>query len=208
MLFKNKRRVIIFLSCLLLLLLYVTRNVSILIPFSLALIALFLFSYIDRAFHFNFPEVYYVYIFAIFVLGTIIGPGDPPFGLYYRDIFFDKVLHFLNPILMCAILFYTLDRLQISLKWKLIMTVGLVFGILGLWEIGEYLSDVWLGTLNQGVYVYDVVTQLKAQQLSDPITDTMRDLIFGLLGSITFVAYKITEFHFTKLTKTKKGMRS
>ena len=204
MLFKNKRRVIILFTCLLLLLLYVTRSLSILIPFSLTIIAIFLFSYIDRAFHFDFPEVYYVYVFAIFVLGTIIGPGNPPFGLYYRDIFFDKVLHFLNPILMCAIMFYILNRLSISIKWKLLMTIGLVFGILGLWEIGEYVSDVFFGTGHQGVYVKDFVSKLREQQLSDPLTDTMRDLIFGLIGSITFVTYKFLHFYFVHMKRKTK----
>ena len=167
MLFKNKRRIVIALSAILILLLYVTRKLSILIPFSITVIALLLFSYIDKSFKLNFPESFYVYVFAIFFLGTIIGPGPPPLGLYYREIFFDKVLHFLNPFMLSAIVFVILDRLDITLKWKLIMTVGLVFGILGLFEIGEYLSDVWLGTINQGVYVKDLITRVKVKKITD-----------------------------------------
>ncbi len=196
MLFKNKRRVIIALFSILILLLYFTRSLSILIPFSVTLIALLLFNYIDKSFKFNFPEAFYIYIFAIFILGTIVGPGTPPFGFYYREIFFDKALHFLNPVMMSAIIFFILNRLEITLKWKLLMTVMIVFGILGLFEIGEYLSDAWFGTFNQGVFIRDFVTKLKLEEVSDPLTDTMRDLIFGLIGSFVFVCYKVLSFHF------------
>jgi len=196
MLFKNKRRVVIALTSILILLLYATRSLSILIPFTVTILALLLFHYIDKSFKFNFPEVFYVYIFAIVVLGTIIGPGAPPFGLYYREIFFDKVLHILSPFLMSAIVFFMLNNLKITLKWKLLITVGLVFGILGLFEIGEYLSDVWFGTLYQGVYIKNFIIKSEFEIITDPLTDTMRDLIFGLIGSSIYVGYKSLGVYF------------
>mgnify|MGYP001614938375 FL=1 len=76
------------------------------------------------------------------------------------------------------------------------MTVGLVFSILGLFEIGEYLSDVFFGTLHQGVYLMDFVSLVKYKVIIQPIDDTMQDLIFGLLGSISFVLYKYIEIRF------------
>ncbi len=190
MLFKNRRRAIIFLTSLLILLLYITRSFSIVIPFSLTIIALLLFNYIDKSFKFNFPEIFYYYVFIIFLFGAILGPGNPPLGFYYKQTFYDKILHSIGPFMMSSILFFILNRLNITLKWKLLMTVGLVFGILGLFEIGEYLSDAWFGTLNQGVYLYDVVAQVKFKLVTDPLTDTMRDLIFGLIGSGAYVGYK------------------
>ena len=191
MLPKNQRRAVIILVSVLILLLYVTRSVSVIIPFSITVLALLLFYYIDRSFKFDFPEAFYIYIFFIFITGTIIGGAYPPFGLYYREIFFDKFLHFISPIMMSAVVFFILNRLDITLKWKLLMTVGLVFGILGAFESGEYLSDVWFGTLHQGVYIKDFVDKIKPPELiSDPLTDTMQDLIFGLLGSIVFVCFK------------------
>lgn len=196
MLFKTKRRAIITFVSLLILILYFSRSLSILIPFSVTVLALLLFRYIDKSFKFNFPDVYYVYVFAIFVLGTIIGPGTPPFGLYYREIFYDKMLHTLSPFLISAIMFFILNRLDITLRWKLVMTVGLVFGILGIFEIGEYLSDVWFGTLNQGVYFKEFVETVKVQETSDPLTDTMSDLIFGLFGSLAYIGYKVFRYHF------------
>ncbi len=189
MLFKTRRRAIITLTIALMILLYFTRSFSVLIPFSITIIALLLFLYIDNSFKFNFPERFYVYIFLMFIFGLIVGPGNPPFGLYYREIFFDKFLHFISPIMISAIVFFILNKLKITLKWKLLMTVGLVFGILGLFEIGEYLSDVWFDTLHQGVYLKDFISQLKVETLTDPLDDTMQDLIYGLMGSVTFVAF-------------------
>jgi len=193
MIFKNRRRIIIVLVSLFILLLYFSRNLSIIIPFIITIVALLLFRYIDRSFNFRFPEIYYIYIFIIFGLGPIVGEGRPPFGFYYRGIVYDKLLHFLSPIMMSAIIFYILNRLVIPLKWKLVMTVGIVFGILGLFEIGEYLSDVLFGTLHQGVYLKDFARAVKYDVVIAPIHDTMQDLIFGLLGSIVFVFGKFLD---------------
>ena len=189
MLFKNKRRVIIALTVVLMILLYVTRALSILIPFTITVISLLLFHYIDKSFKFNFPERFYIYVFIIFILGTVIGVGDPPFGLYYRIQYFDKILHFVSPFLMTSIMFFMLDRLGIAMKWKSLMAVGLEFGILGLFEIGEYLSDKLFGTLWQGVYIWDFVLKIKGDTLLHAIDDTMQDLIFGLLGSGLYTGF-------------------
>jgi|SRR3989344_531534 len=199
MLFKNKRRVIISLAFAFILLLYFSRNFSIVIPFFITVVALFLFWYIDRSFSLKFPERFYLYIFLIFILGLIIGAGTPPFGFYYRGIFYDKLLHFVNPIMISAIVFFILNRLDISMKWKLLMTVGLVFGILGLFEIGEYSLDVLFGTLYQGVYLRDLASLVKHKVITQPIDDTMQDLIFGLFGSTVFVLYKYLGTKFKRL---------
>ena len=193
MLFKNRRRIIITLVSLFILLLYFSRNLSIIISFLIAIVALLLFRYIDKSFNLKSPEIYYIYIFIIFGLGPIIGEGGSPFGFYYRGIVYDKLLHFISPIMISAIMFFILNRVDITLKWKLLMTVGLVFGILGSFEIGEYLSDVLFGTLHQGVYLKDFVVAVKYQVVIAPIDDTMQDLIFGLLGSIVFIFGKFLD---------------
>jgi len=198
MLFKNRRRVIIVLVSIFIVLLYFSRNLFIAIPFVITIVALLLFGYIDRSFKLNFPDSFYIYIFFIFILGTIIGPGAPPFGYYNRLLVYDKLLHFISPILMSAVVFYILNRLEITLKWKFLMTVGLLFGVLGLFEIGEYISDVLFGTLLQGVYVLDIAEAVNYQVVLEPIHDTMQDLILGLLGSIVFVGYKFLELRIKK----------
>ena len=76
---------------------------------------------------------------------------------------------------------------------------------MGFFEIGEYLSDVWVGTTNQGVYIKDFVSQLRLKQLTDPLTDTMRDLIFGLLGSLSYIGYKAMHVY---LANRKKSSNS
>lgn len=190
MLFTTRRRAIITLSIFLILLLYLTRSFSILIPFSITIIALLLFYYIDASFKFNFPERFYIYIFLIFVFGTIIGADFTNFGFYYRLDFYDKILHFVGPFLLTAIMFFIINRLDITFKWKALISFGLIFGILGLFEIGEYLSDQFFGTLLQGVYTFDLVERIKLEAVLTPIDDTMQDLIYGLLGNALYVGYR------------------
>ncbi|MEK6826499.1 MAG: hypothetical protein AABX90_02630 [Nanoarchaeota archaeon] len=189
---KNKRRIVIALSSVFILLLYFSRNLSIIVPFIITIVALILFGYIDKAFSLRFPERYYIFTFLIFIMGTVIG-GTVPFGLYYRIPIYDKIIHFTSPILISAIVFFILNRLNITLKWKLLMTVGLVFGMLGLFEIGEYLSDVLFGTLHQGVYLFDFAEKVKYEVVVTPIHDTMQDLILGLFGSLVFVVFESIE---------------
>lgn len=192
----TKERFIIALCLFFILLLYLARSISALILFFLSALSLYLFFYIDKTHKLKFPRRYYLYVFTIIGLGPLIGSGEAPFGLYYRSIFYDKFLHFLLPFLMCIIIFYIVNHLHIQLKWKLLMTVLMVFGILGLFEIGEYLLDIYFNTIFQGVY--SNILKTKANVIQSRIDDTIQDLIFGLLGSLTFAIYK-----FRMLTKEK-----
>ena len=192
MLFKTKRRAIIILLIIFLATLYFSNNVFVAAPFFIAIIALVLLRYVDRSFKFNFPEKYYILVFIALFLGTIVGGWEPPFGFFYRFVFYDKLLHFLIPFLLSAIMFFMLDSLKIKLKWKLLMTFGIVFGMLGVHEIGEYLSDRILGTIWQGVYIKDfsLTSLITHTQVQDPLDDTMQDMIYGLLGIVAFTIYK------------------
>lgn len=185
----NKSRLIIILCSLFLFLLYVARSLSAVALFLISALSLFLFNYIDRTYKYHFPRRYYIYIFTIVGLGPLIGAGEAPFGLYYRSVFYDKILHFFLPLLLCIIIFYMLDKhLNINFKWKLLMTSFIVFGIMGVFEIGEYLSDKYFDTIFQGVY--SNIIKSKADVIQTPIDDSMQDLIFGVLGSLTFVTFK------------------
>ena len=185
----NKPRLIIVLCSLFLLLLYVARSLSAVALFLISALSLFLFNYIDRTYKYHFPRRYYLYIFTIVGLGPLIGAGEAPFGLFYRSIVYDKFLHSFLPLLLCIIIFYMIDKnFNINLKWKLLMTAFMVFGILGIFEIGEYISDKYFDTIFQGVY--SNIIKSKANVIQNPLDDTMRDLIAGVLGSLIFVIYK------------------
>ncbi len=191
MLFRNKRRVITGGGILLLILMYFSRNLGILVFIGLIIGSLLLFYYIDHAYKFDFPERYYIYIFIVLVAGLILGPNKPPLGFYYRNYYYDKVLHFISPFLMGFVIFFILNQLNVSLKWKLLMTVALVMGILGLFEIGEYMLDLFLDLQLQGVYLADYAKEIvKYEQIVAPIDDTMWDLIMGLIGGGFFALYK------------------
>ncbi|MBI2499140.1 hypothetical protein HYV88_02765 [Candidatus Woesearchaeota archaeon] len=186
---KNKRRVIIGLAGLGLLLLYFIRTYSSLVFLFVTVGVLFLFHYIDQVYNFEFPLKYYIYLFLIIVFGSILGPGEP-FVLYYRWVLYDKLLHLFSPILLSAIIFYILDRLDITLKWKFLLTVSVVMSILGVFEIGEFLGDYFFNYELQGVYLYDFIQRTKYEKFLEPHLDTMLDLIFGFAGCIVYVIYK------------------
>lgn len=185
----NKSKLIILLCSSFLLALYIARSLSTVVLFLISALSLFLFNYIDRAYKYHFPRKYYLYVFTIFGLGPLIGAGEAPFGLYYRSISYDKFLHFFLPLMLCIIIFYMLNKnFNINTKWKLLMVSFIVFGILGVFEIGEYISDKYFDTIFQGVY--SNIIKSKMNVIQTPIDDTMQDLIAGVLGSLVFVIYK------------------
>ncbi len=186
---KNKRRVIIGLAGLGLLLLYFIRTYSSLVFLFITVGVLFLFHYIDHIYRFEFPLKYYIYLFLIIVAGSILGPGEP-FALYDRWVLYDKLLHLFSPVLLSAIIFFIIDKLDITLKWKFLLTVCVVMSILAVFEIGEFISDYFFKSELQGVYLYDLVNREKYQKVLDPHLDTMLDLIFGFIGCVAYVAYK------------------
>ncbi|MBK7583251.1 MAG: hypothetical protein IPI67_24040 [Myxococcales bacterium] len=107
-------------------------------------------------------------------------------GLYAGTIWFDKVLHFGNSLLVGLLAFlivYALHftgRLQISSVANAVVILLLALGMGALWEIAEYVADLAFHQGSQG------------SPAMNPLDDTMWDLILdgaggalgGLLGSV------------------------
>jgi len=80
-------------------------------------------------------------------------------------------------------------------------------------EIGEYLMDKLWDMKLQGVYIRDIGGTEKLNLIQSQIDDTMVDLIFGILGAITFIAGKTLTYLYKnkkqekKLSKKKKLKR-
>lgn len=120
---------------------------------------------------------------AVIVLGIM---GDQ-FGLYVHVPYYDKILHVIVPLALT----YALFKLSQATKWVWSWTkvkpfeVGLyVFSIalaLGaIWEIYEFVSDLWFGTQQQGGphgANFDTMTDL--------IADTLGALIGALIAGFT-----------------------
>lgn len=112
--------------------------------------------------------------------------GDNTLGrlvaLYDTTAWFDKVLHFGNSLgigFMGFLVVYVLQyigRLRPSPVFNAVLILFVSLGIGALWEIVEYVSDLWL---HQGAQGSPVMT---------PLDDTMWDLILdgagGLVGAV------------------------
>jgi len=100
--------------------------------------------------------------------------GDNFFNFYYTIIIYDKILHSIIPL----ILTYILAGSKL-IKEKYFLTIFIVMGILGIFEISEYVIDQISSAILQGV----MITQRQVEFMS-PHTDTMTDMALGLISSI------------------------
>lgn len=89
------------------------------------------------------------------------------------------------------------------MKWKLTFTVLSVVAFLGIFEILEYILDSFFNWKLQGVYIRDITGLDKFNLLLNPLTDTIIDLSFGILGSslYAFYAWIIYKINKRKLAK-------
>lgn len=82
-------------------------------------------------------------------------------------------------------------KLKLKLKWKLTFVFFTVIGFLALFEIGEYLLDIFFDLKLQGVFLQDIQGLQKFDILLDKIEDTMIDLVLGVLGILSYILFKI-----------------
>ncbi|MEK6856210.1 MAG: hypothetical protein AABX66_03575 [Nanoarchaeota archaeon] len=102
-------------------------------------------------------------------------------GLFYTGItFYDKIVHFGVGILITSIVFRYYQK-SLTVKKELIFLT--VLGIFALWEIYEYLLLILfnypaVGVTNNGIAIMS------------HLDDTMFDMIFGAIGSISTLFFK------------------
>lgn len=100
------------------------------------------------------------------------------FNLYYTVQHYDKILHIIIPAIVCWIILRENKKVKLYLTW--LATIG----ILGLTEVVEYLIDS-LANLEHPMQGVSSITS--GYMLMDPMTDTMIDLILGILSSLVVV---------------------
>jgi hypothetical protein len=109
-------------------------------------------------------------------------------GFYMGSLYYDKALHFLDAIFITFIVWqhYTSQVRSKARKsaWKPILVLLMVMGLMVLWEIGEYSTDILSGVHSQGVF------DATGQVLVSRIDDTMQDMMAGLVGVIVALFYK------------------
>ena len=101
--------------------------------------------------------------------------------IYYSGLFFyDKLLHFFLGLLLTSIIYeYYANNSELK-KDAVVVTV---IGLLAIWEIYEYCVDIFFGFQSQGVVRNGIFVQSR-------IDDTMFDLIWGALGSLSYLFFK------------------
>lgn len=178
--YKTKRRIVVGVSILIIAALYAFKNTSFLVTTLSTIGFLILFYIVDHFFDIEFKDRHYGFILIIAVSGFLLSP------FYYIYPSYDKVLHFILPLLFADISFHMVDKLDIKLRWKLTFVFFIVIGFVGLHEIGEYTLDWFFDLKLQGVFLRNLQSLEKYDILLDRIDDTMIDMILGVLGAAVY----------------------
>jgi len=155
-----------------------------------AFVVIYGFYVFDVLFNINFKLKHYIFMIIIVLTGPAL------LILFYQVFFYsDKILHYLHPILLSSIVFFIVSKLKIKKSYALFITAFIVFGSFAIFEVIEYVVDFFLNIGMQGAYLRDISGVIISQvAVLDPLTDTMTDLILGLLGSLTYMIYGILRF--------------
>lgn len=176
--YRVKRISVVVVSLILILMVYFLKD-STLVMRTATCITLFVFFYsVDVFFDVRFKARHYIFVLFIAVFSLLFSP------LYYIYPSYDKLQHFIQPMLLCSIIFQMTSKLKIELKWKLIFAFFISTSLLGAFEIGEYLLDYFFDLKLQGVYLRDITGLEKYHLLQSPIDDTMVDLSYGFIGCL------------------------
>jgi hypothetical protein len=191
---RTKKYIYIVVAISLLAFLYVLKNTSYFVR-SLAFIASFLvFFIIDTLLKLHFSNRHYIIFLIIATTGILFSP------LYTIYSWYDKSLHIITPILFCILIFYLINKLKnIPLSIKIFLVVSVVVALLAFWEVIEFAIEETLGYPMQGVYIRDISPIPSLKLVMDKNDDTMVDLIFGVLGTISFAIAKTIGFYYNNL---------
>jgi len=109
--------------------------------------------------------IYYFFLLFAFILGGL-------YGLFYSTSFFDLFVHIMFGIVLSIIL--TTKFKNSSFK-NILLIISIVISISFLWEVLEFVSDVFLNTDHQ--------------EKINGATDTMTDIIISIVGSAFYMFY-------------------
>ena len=95
-----------------------------------------------------------LYNYSLLILIALLNIlGEVGFAFFYHTTFYDKILHFIDPILICFFV-YNISKNKFQNKKILILfCMAATISLSALWEIFEYLIDTYFGGYMQGVYI-------------------------------------------------------
>lgn len=187
-----KRRYVLIFSLFVILMIYFFKDASWILRTAAAVGFLLLFYAIDHAFNLKFTHRHYFFALIIATTSFLLS------SLYYVHPQYDKIQHFVDPILAASIIYYMISELEINRKTKILITFFVTAGLLGLLEIGEYSLDLFFDLKLQGVYLRDLQGLEKFNLVMDRIDDTMVDMILGVIGS---GIYCVSQYLFGRFRK-------
>jgi len=191
--YKTKKRVILWFFILVLIILYFFKNWSLFLTTIGAIVTLIMFYYIDSLFDIQFKLRHYIFLILMIVAGFLLFP------LYEVYSYYDKIQHFLTPLLGSVMVFYAINKTKIDFKWKILITFSTIVCLVSLWEIGEYLGDVLFNFNFQGVFVKEIVEGLERLNIvQSRIDDTMIDMMLGVFGSLVFITGQTIYFFYNR----------
>ncbi|MBI5803683.1 hypothetical protein HY450_00400 [Candidatus Pacearchaeota archaeon] len=176
---KSKRRIVVLVAILSVLVLYIFRTEYSLIRTIGVIGLLGLFHLADFLFELDFEVKHYFFIILIAIISFPLG------SLYLLYTNFDKLMHFIEPIMLSSIIIFMVSKLKIEFKWRLLFVFFIVVGLLGMFEIGEYILDTFFGFRLQGVYIYETTGNFYLSQ--SKIDDTIIDMTLGILGTASYI---------------------
>lgn len=125
-------------------------------------------------------------IFILIILGE--------YWLYWAIPFFDKIVHFINPIIICNLVYHLSKKKIKDKKMLILFCIFFVITLSVMWEFVEYGFDNIADSKMQGVYSIDEKEffgfyERQYLPVQSRIDDTMTDLIFDFLGACAFGIY-------------------
>ncbi len=197
---KTKRNLYVGLAVVVLASLWILKNTNYFFRALNFTITFLVFFLIDSLFKLKFRNRHYIILIIIITTGILLNPLYEVYPVY------DKILHFITPILFCIVIFYLVNKLkEIPISTKIFLTLSIVISLLAVWEIIEFAIEELLGFRMQGVYIKDMSLIPELKLVMGKHNDTMMDLIMGTLGTIAFSIWKTIEYYLNKLKNKKKN---
>ena len=178
--YRHKRRSIFAIILLILISMFLFQNATFEIRTLTAIAFLLAFYSVDHFFDLKFKHFHYGIILLIAIFTLLLSP------LYFVYPQYDKMQHFVIPILLSFLVFHMMTKQKLELKWKIAFTAITVLSILTIHEIMEYSLDLLFELKLQGVFLRDLAGLQKLNIIQNQIDDTMIDLIWGLAGAMTY----------------------
>ena len=184
--FSNHKKKVIYISIgiIILLGLYMLKNTSYFLRACTFIFSVILFYLADVFFNLKFKSYHHLIFIFISAAGILFSP------LYLISSNYDKILHLASPFLLSILVFFLVNKTDLKLSTKLLMTFSVVVMFISLFEIVEFLLDRFFDLKLQGVYIRDFSGIAKLNIIMDKNDDTMIDLILGTISSFIFIGYK------------------